>query len=163
MNLVCFDTHILIWGVKQEAIPEQQEMILRAKHLIEKCEEQKKKILVPSIVVAELLIKVEPSKHERFIKLMEKRFIVPPFDVQAASYFAQIWQNNKQLRNSLMNDGVVTRKELKADSMIVATAVARKAWCIYSMDPHIKKFANGYVEVLDVPELPNEPTQLDLL
>lgn len=138
-------------------------MIDRAQYLIEQCEEKKDKILVPSIVVAELLMGTNSAKHEQLIQLLERRFIIPPFDVQASAFFAKIWRQNKTTRKVLIAEGLATRAELKADSMIVATAVAKKAWCIYSMDPHIRKFADGFVSVLTIPELPIEPTQLDLL
>lgn len=163
MSLVCFDTHVVIWGIKQEAVLSQQDMISRAKYLIDKCEEQKKRVLVPSIVVAELLIKIAPAKHQVFIKSMEKKFIVPPFDTQTASHFARIWQKNEGSFKGLVASGEATRQELKADLMILATAVAKKAWCIYSTDPHMKKLAAGFVDVLDLPEVPDVPTQLDLL
>lgn len=56
MNLVCFDTQVLIWGVKREASENQEHMIARTQYLIEQCEEKKYKILIPSIVVGELLM-----------------------------------------------------------------------------------------------------------
>lgn len=163
MSLVCFDTQVLIWGIKKEASENQEDMIDRAEYLIEQCEEKQNKIIVPSIVVAELLMGTSSAKHEKVIQVLEKRFIIPPFDLQASAFFAKIWRQNKAMRKALIAEGLATRAELKADSMIVATAVARKAWCIYSMDPHIKKFADGFVSVLDIPELPNEPTQLGFL
>lgn len=38
MNLVCFDTHIIIWGIKKQATPGQEGNIEKAKDLIEMCE-----------------------------------------------------------------------------------------------------------------------------
>ncbi|MDM8558566.1 hypothetical protein [Candidatus Parabeggiatoa sp. HSG14] len=43
----------------------------------------------------------------------------------------------------------------KVDGMIVATAVTQKATCIYSHDPGLAKFASGYIEVKEIPILPD--------
>jgi hypothetical protein len=50
-RIVCFDTQVVIWGIKKEAIPEQEHMIARATALIEKCQEDDTKIIIPSITV----------------------------------------------------------------------------------------------------------------
>ena len=54
-SIVCLDTQIVIWGVKKQSTPDQSEMILRAEYLLEKFLSSGTKILVPSIVVAEIL------------------------------------------------------------------------------------------------------------
>lgn len=51
MDLVCFDTQIIIWGVKRQATPGQEDNIDKAKYLINTCEENGIDIMVPSVVV----------------------------------------------------------------------------------------------------------------
>ena len=53
-----------------------------------------------------------------------------------------------------------TRTEMRIDNLIVAIAVAQKAECIYSEDPHIKAFAQNYINVFPLPNIPVQPTML---
>lgn len=159
MSLVCFDTQVVIWSVKGEAKPGQEDMIPKARHLLQKCEDEGIKIVIPSIVIAELLSGLNPERHNDFSRTMQKRFIVPPFDTMAAAYFAKIWRSKKQIRQELTDTKMATRAEMKADSMIVAIAVAHKVSCIYSHDEPLKKFAKGFVDTRELPEAPPVVTQ----
>ncbi len=88
MSLVCFDTQIVIWGVKQEATPGQDVMIQKAKALIARCDADKVSVMLPSLVVAELLMAVDTTLHNDFIAFVNARFIVPTFDTNAAAIVA---------------------------------------------------------------------------
>ncbi|MEM9214632.1 MAG: PIN domain-containing protein [Cyanobacteria bacterium P01_F01_bin.150] len=145
MNLVCFDTQILIWGVKQQATPGQEANIEKARHLIQMCDENNIRVIVPSIVVAELLCNLPKKIHNDFRQLMQNRFIVSPFDTQAALHFANMWQSRST------NRGGISRSEMKADFMIIAIALAHKAECIYSEDDGLTKFAKDYILVKPLP------------
>ncbi|GAK50693.1 PilT protein domain protein [Candidatus Moduliflexus flocculans] len=162
MRLVCFDTQVIIWGVKQEATPGQESMIEKSKYLIQKCTEDGDRIIIPSIVVAELLMPMETRLHQTFTSLMQRKFIIPTFDLKAASHFAKVWQQKKDIRKELMDNRVATRAELKADSMIIATAISNEVSCIYSQDVPLKSMATSFIEVKDVPEIPVD-SQLSFL
>ncbi len=156
MSLICFDNHVLIWGIKEQAKEGQEDKISLAKRFIDKLSADDN-VLIPSIVLAEFLIPIPPDQHAMVINLFNKNFIIAPFDALAASKFALIWQTNKppETAKQLIKDNA-TRAELRADSMIVATAVARKAECIYSYDGWVKKFAKGFIEVREIPFVPQE-------
>jgi predicted nucleic acid-binding protein len=139
----------------KQATPGQEENIEKAKYLIDKCEKDEIKVMVPSVVVAELLCALDPKLHNAFSELMHRRFIVPSFDTQAALYFANMWRNKKQLKAG----GGISRSEMKADFMITATALARGASCIYSEDSGLKMFAQDYI---DVKPLPNVERQMSI-
>jgi predicted nucleic acid-binding protein len=149
VELVCFDTHIIIWGVRGKATPGQEKNIEKAKYLTSKCEEDRIKIMVPSVVVAEVLCALEPKLHSAVSELMHRRFVIPPFDTQAALQFAEMWRNRKQPKD----DSGISRAEMKADYMITAIAIARGAKCIYSEDAGLKKFAQDYIDVRPLPNI----------
>ena len=155
MDLVCFDTHIIIWGVRGKATSGQEDNIEKAKYLISKCEEDGIKIIVPSVVFAEVLCALEPRLHMAVSELMHRQFIVAPFDTQAALHFAEMWRNKKQPQDQ----SGISRAEMKADYMITAIAIARGAKCIYSKDVGLKKFAQDYI---DVKPLPNVEKQMSI-
>ena len=153
MALVCIDTQILIWAIKEESEPDQKDMIRRAKELIDRLDKSNRKMLVPSVVVGEFLIKIPTETHQTIINLLQRQFMIAQYDVPAASHYAKIWRAKaacdavEELKRSGM-----TRQELKADRMIVATALANGAECIYSHDKGVKTFGEGFVEVRCVPE-----------
>ena len=163
MNLVCFDNHVLVWGIKEQATPGQEDMIPRTKAFISKLQNDKIHVLIPSVVVAKFLMPIPPNMHATVINLFDRGFVVAPFDTAAASQFAKIWLSKKgqELANNLVKNGA-TRAELKIDSLIVATAISQKAECIYSHDAGVRAFAQDYIEVKEIPFIPlqiNMPTE----
>ncbi len=161
MKLVCFDTQVIIWGIKGAATPGQENMIAKAKALIAKCEEQTVRIIVPSLVVAELLMALEPRIHNDFISFMNQHFIVPTFDLKAAAVFASLWRDRQSVLGKLDLKIDKTRAEMKADFMIVAVAIAQGADCIYTEDSLLEKFAQNRISVRSIPAT-REQLSLDL-
>ena len=162
MSLICFDTQVLIWGIKEQATEGQEDNIALAKRFIDKLSNDDY-VLIPSIVMAEFLIPIPPELHATVINLFKKNYIIAPFDAFAASKFSLIWQTNKpkETKNQLAKD-YTTRAELRADSMIVATAVAQKAECIYSYDKWVKTFAKGFIDVKEVSFIPQQQSSFDV-
>lgn len=161
MKLVCLDSHILIWSIKEEATPGQEAMIPKSKAFLRWLDETNTRVLIPTVIIAEFLMRIPPDMHTTVSNLMQQDFLIAPFDTQAAANFSKIWQTNKEQKviRELIASGK-TRQELKVDSMIVAIAVSRNAECVYSYDDGLKKFANGYIDVKQIPELPEQKALL---
>ncbi len=160
MRLICLDNHALIWGIKEQAKEGQEDMIPRTKAFIESINNDETSVLIPSVVVAEFLMPVPPALHAMVINLFNKNFIIAPFDALAASKFSLVSQTYKppeEAKELIKNEA--TRAELKADTMIVATAVARKADCIYSHDNWLKVLAKNFIEVKEIPFIPQQLKQ----
>jgi predicted nucleic acid-binding protein len=87
--------------------------------------------------------------------------MVAQYDIRAALYYAKIWRakSDKSKLKELQENGK-TRQELKADRMIVATALANGSECIYSHDGGLKVFGDGFIEVRSVPPGPQQPNLL---
>ena len=157
MKLVCLDNHILIWGIKEEATQGQEDMIPKAKRFFKWLEDEDIKVLIPANVIAEFLMLIPHEEHGNIISLFNKFFIVVPFDTAAASCFAKIWRkrNDDGTIERLKEDGA-TKNKITFDCQIVAIAVTHGASCIYSYDEHIEKFADGYIEVKEIPDIPEQ-------
>jgi predicted nucleic acid-binding protein len=155
MKLVCIDNHALVWGVREYAGEGQEQMVPRTKAFFEWCKSNKIMIMVPSIVLGELLTAIEPEHHSMIINLLGNGFDIPPYDAKAAALFATLWREKKNsgLVSQIREDLQATRQELKADCMIVATAISRNAEIIYSHDKKLKGFAKGSIEVREIPKL----------
>ena len=160
MSSVCIDTHVLIWGLKEQSEPSQEEMILKSKRFLKNLEENGIQIMIPSPAYAELLMVIPPDLHPLFGNLISKSFMITPFDAQSASVFAEIWQSKSNVIEELKRHPHNTRAMLKADCMIVSIAVARNAMCIYSEDEGVKKFAEGFIEARSIPAIPEQLTFL---
>ncbi len=151
MELVCLDTNICIWGIKQQSSEGQDDNIRKAKHLIALLSKENAEVAIPAIVVAELLDKVSSSESISFSARLEDLFLIPPFDRMAAEEYAR-----------LAAPGNASKDATKVDRMIVATARAIRADAIYSEDPHIWAIANPVIEVRRLPVPPPEQLQLPL-
>lgn len=160
MKIVCLDNHALIWGIKEQCADGQEDMIPLTKKFIESIDNDTS-VLIPAIVVAEFLMPIPQELHAMVINLFNKNFIIAPFDALCASKFSTIWNTNKNEAQELLKSGA-TRAELKADTFIVATAVARNAECIYSYDKWIKTIANGFINVKEIPFIPEQTVLPDM-
>ncbi|NJL57616.1 PIN domain-containing protein [bacterium] len=149
--MVCFDTHVIIWGIKREATAGQEGKIAQAESLISSCEENKINIMIPSIVFAEVICNLDSKLQNELSAVMTRRFIIPPFDTRAALYFAQMWKEAWGRRKGLDENIRVSREHMKADLMIIATARSNGAYCIYSEDASLKLFACDYIDVKPLP------------
>lgn len=160
MSLVCLDNHVLIWGIKEQPTDGQEEMVSRTKAFIESLNNDETIVLIPSVVIAEFLMPVPSEFHAMVINLFNKNFIIAPFDALAASKFSLIWNAYKPPDEAKeLIDNQATRAELKADSMIVATAIARKADYIVSHDTWLKTIAKNFIEVKEIPFIPEQAKQ----
>lgn len=158
MESVCLDTHILIWGIKEECEVGQEHMVAIAKAFFAESDNKKDlQILIPSVVIAEFLMRIPVSQHKTIMNLLSRSFQIPPFDMASASYFAEIWQSKEEVKQSL--HGIVSREVMKVDCQIVAIAKQKNVDCIFSHDSNLAKFAEGHVAIR---ELPREAKQMVL-
>lgn len=180
MSLVAIDTHVLTWVVqalhqKQGPIHQKEpattpaeialweERKAQAASLVQELQETKTIISIPSMVLGELLCAVPTSKHPAVLDVLAKGFVIHPFDLPAAMTFAEL----HKLRHG---DGTIdalkahvpppTREKVKADLVVVATAVRWKADRIYSHDTAVKALAQGKIRVVEMP--PKNPVQTTL-
>jgi predicted nucleic acid-binding protein len=157
MALVCLDTQIVIWAIKEEATLGQEDMIPRAQEFLLQLDKQKANILLPTVVVSDLLLPIPQREHGAFVKEISKRFLIAPYDMSAALLYARIWQDryDEQIVDELLNEGN-TKGYIKANCMIVAIAIAQNADCIYSHDRSVHKFAEGKIKVANLPDSPSQ-------
>ena len=153
----CIDSNIIVWGIKKQASEGQEDMIARAEHIFIQADEYNDFILIPTIVLAEILTPEPPEVRNRYIDILNKSFIIAPFDTRAALKFADILHSRwAEIKNIAAETGT-PRQKMKADHMIIATALVNNANCIYSTDNGLKAFANGLIDVRDVPHIRQNP------
>src|SRR5437867_8866585 len=139
---------ILVWGVRREGTPEQ---LKRARWLFEQFEQENAQIIVPAVAVAEYLGPANPVDHPAIVAAISSRFVVAPFDVRCASLAAALFDRRKSGRPK---DVANSRKSVRADSLIIATAYMHGAPVIYTGDARCKKLALTVpMDARDVPDI----------
>lgn len=117
------------------------------------------------MVVSEFLAGVPKPQHTGLIEVLNRRFQLPPFDVRTAAVAAGLWRDgaerNPHLRELVRETFPGTEKaKIKADMMILATALVRRVDILYTHDGPLRTIASDLIEVRDLP--PPRPKQSDL-
>lgn len=152
-RLVCIDSQIIIWGIKKQSHPSQSHLIPQALNFFEMLAENNDKILLPTPIISEILAPVPANEHSNILNLLDKRFQIAPFDNMAALKCAELI--NLALTDlekiEYAKEHAVPKNKMKYDVMIAAIAITRRAFCIYSNDEDMKKFAAGQISVINMP------------
>ncbi|MCA9908165.1 MAG: PIN domain-containing protein [Anaerolineae bacterium] len=153
MTLVAVDTQILAWAIMSEidTTPPQAQL---ATQLFETLAHDGHQIVIPSIVVGELLATIPIERHEEILGRLHPAWRLAGCNRQSATLFARLrrdWRTQNRLKGIRAYDPKITRKELIADVMIIASALAQGADRIYSADATLRKMADGFITAEDLP------------
>ncbi|SDW18426.1 Predicted nucleic acid-binding protein, contains PIN domain [Hydrobacter penzbergensis] len=163
-KLVGIDSHIFIWGIREVATSGQEDKIEKARKLIRWLSDKEYRLLLPTPMLAEILSAVPKEDRIKVSSLIDKKFIVAPFDVPAANKCAELLHNSFKNPELIQykNDHAIPKQKMKYDCMIAAICIVRKVECIYSEDGDLSKFANGELQVKEIPllSLPGVQTQM---
>jgi predicted nucleic acid-binding protein len=165
--LIALDTNILIYASKLPTDPDPDGFHQSARELISHLSsdntQKGKRVLLPSIVLAEYLIPIEKAKRGSVLKNLEKWVFVAGFDAQAASIAANLfpdavetWRKEKAT-NPESEYARKSRQVLKSDVLILATVIAHGGSRFYTTnDGDFLKISAGQIEIKPLPNL--QPT-----
>ena len=137
-QIVAIDTMILVWGIRRHG---DEQQVKRAEWLFQEFEDNGTQVLVPSVVLAEYLVPIDPQSHSDVVAPLASRFIIAPFDVHCAAVAARLFVEGKKERTM---EAEHSRNLLKSDSLIIATAVVHGARTLYSDDADCRKLADRF-------------------
>ena len=152
--MVCLDTHVIIWGIKEEATQGQEEMVQRAKSYIRHQDEQGIDIMAPAPVVAEAMIRGDIDQLRTIRTIIEGSFFIAAFDSPAAFLAAELERGRGAAK--LLEEGEVPRSHIRIDTQIAAIAIAQKAEVIISHDPYMRTIAQDRIPVIELPDIPEQ-------
>jgi predicted nucleic acid-binding protein len=135
MAFVCLDANICVWGVKRVCSEGQEEMLDKAQQLLRQLQRSRKDILIPAPVVTELLCPVEDVDRQSVMDRIYLSGRIGVVDARAAAISGAIWNAHRDRWQSYYEpggDGL--RNRFKYDLLILGTAIAHKAECIYTTD-----------------------------
>lgn len=160
------ETNMLIWGVREDATRGQEDQIKKAQNLIGYLTDHSAKLMTSTICLGELLTGVSPDKHAPITDTIKKDFMLYPYDNACAVKAAQLWKIRIETIENLRekNKGEPGyRNKIKADIMIVATALINGAEVICTNDTDIKTIAGDLIKVILLDKYEPQPnTQEDM-
>lgn len=158
--LCCIDSNTFIWGIKKQSSPSQVDMIPRAEYLFDWLDTNGHEILIPTIVLAEVLAPEPLEKQAVITDIISKKYRLQDFDIRAAYHYGQLLMNRIEEAKINAKEFNIDNQKMKVDYLIVASAMAAGASCIYSTDSHLKSFGNRVIDIKDLPTLPSIQTDL---
>ncbi len=140
---VGLDNNILVWLMRSDLPPVDDlgrdiaDLQRRARILIAELEGKSFDIVIPAVVVAEFLCGVAEERHGDVIASIHERFFCQPFDAHAAAISAALFRATR----SEEGDPSKSKRYLKLDTMVVASAKAAVSTVFYSNDGRCRKLA----------------------
>ena len=127
----------------------------RIDHLITQLENEKTKILIPTPVLSEILVRAGKAGPEYLAKLSTSAaFRIVPFDIRAAVEVAAMTQKAIE-RGDKRGGSVEPWAKIKYDRQIVAIGKVERVTTIYSDDRHVRTLAaEASIAVIGIEELP---------
>jgi len=130
----------------------------RVDHLLRMLGAEKRRVLIPTPVLAEYLVRGGADKDKRLQEFIgSKSFLVAPFDLRAAIECAMIEDGDSKRIGASLSE-VESKAKVKFDRQIIAIAKARGATIIYTGDLGLAACARrNKLQVVLTFELPLPP------
>lgn len=149
--IICLDSMVCVWAIKKQANEGQKENLDKAKYLLEIIDGNKWQVIIPTVVIAEILM-VEPvENYQPILDIINKNFIIADFDTRAATKYSQILNDKFVESKAIAKDNNIGREKMKIDHLILACALVNGATSLYSHDGPLKTFATGLISVKELP------------
>ncbi len=146
--LYCIDSNTFIWGIKKQAEPADEHRLSEALALIKWIDDSKHQMLLPTVVLAECLIREPEERHPEIMAEAYKRFIVADFDSRCALKYGELLRLEKwELAKGAAREHDIRREKMKLDHMIICCALVNGAKGIFSNDKDVHLFGNGIIDV----------------
>lgn len=147
--IYCIDTHTFIWAVKKQAEAHDNHRLEEGKAFRKWLKDCKHQAMVPSMVIAEALIKENEEDHSKILNESFKSFMVVGFDERCALKYGELlrlerWEIAKFEQRS--ND--IRREKMKIDHMILCCALVNGAHGLFTEDPDFIRFAKPHIKIL---------------
>lgn len=154
--IICIDSQVIVWGIKKQATKGQEDMISKAETFFNWVDNNEYDIIIPAIVVAEVLAPEPETIRANYLKTLTTGFVIVPFDTRAAFKYADILHGRFNELKAAADQIDISKHRMKADHMIIATAIVNNANCIYSYDKGLTTFGSGFIDVRKFPEPPRD-------
>lgn len=147
--IYCIDSHTFTWAVKEQADNHDIYRLEQAQHLVKWFKKNNHIAMVPTIVLAECLIREPEIEHQKIIENANKSFMVVNFDTRCAMKYGELLRLDKwDDAKNLAKENKVRRDKMKLDHMILACAIVNGADGIFTEDRHFTNFIGDKLKIL---------------
>jgi predicted nucleic acid-binding protein len=164
--MVVFDASVLLLLLDPDAKPPNdpatgqpvEHAKARIEYLIATLEPQRTKVIIPTPVLSEVLVRAGDAAPAYLEELNRSaRFRIASFDIRAAVELAAL--TREALEGGDKREGATAPwQKVKVDRQIVAIARTEEAATIYSDDDDVQRFAKrAGIEVIGIAQLPLPP------
>jgi predicted nucleic acid-binding protein len=154
-QIVCLDTNIVIWGILGQGKAEDELKREKAVYLLEMLQQQNDRVLLPTIVLAEVVAKVSPPDRAEVVSKLSSACEIVPFDAGSAMEFSTVRTVGMKKKSREF-----PRKEISLDSLIVAICRRQDVQILYTNDDNLRKLAAHFMRVEELPNIPPKPLSL---
>lgn len=150
MQKVALDTNILIHGVQLQAGPGEEWKAERAAALLARLEAKEVIVVVPAPALAEYLAGLDDKDIHRSLRIVQKRFVIAPLDVAAATMAARLHRIARadQGQASLLDGGTANKRQLKADVFITAVAKIQGCTALFTAENNFPRVCRDAITVV---------------
>lgn len=155
MTIACLDTNILYWAIVQKSVSGVENFVQPAIDFLKRLEDNQISVIIPTIIVGELLISVPEVDYALVLSKFTDNLLIVEYNLKSAVIFARLQRDHRtknRIKERRLLHPDITKKELNADMMIIATALAYDAEIIYSHDRTLRAMAEGYIIAKDFTE-----------
>jgi predicted nucleic acid-binding protein len=144
-----------IWAVKKQAEAHDNFRLAQAEAILQWIKKDKHQLLIPTIVLAESLIREPLENHALIMAEAYKHAQIVDFDSRAALQYGELLRLDN-FQKAIENGQAVgtIRQKMKIDHIIIACALVHGADLLFSDDSGVKTFAEGRIKVQSIGAIP---------
>lgn len=144
----CIDTHTFCWCIKHQVDAHDEQYRQHAINFMRWVDESRHQLIIPTVVLAEALIREPIENHPGIIEAAYRTFMVADFDSRAASKYGELLRlDNWQKAKDAAKQNSIRREKMKLDHMIISCALVHGANGIISEDEDVIIFSKGLLPV----------------
>lgn len=152
--VACLDTMILVWGVRRQCTMGQEDRVYAADALFEQFENDGTRLLIPTPVLSEYLVRVPRSQWEDVLDVFRTEYIIGTYDAKAALIAAELYTKRVDTLKPEEITDLGGKRELKVDCQVVAVAISHNADILCSDDKGVRHVAGDRIRVVRLAEIP---------
>lgn len=152
--IVCLDTNAFLWGIRGHYDPADEPRAQQAKRMISRLRKTNLEVLIPSCVMSEALsIFPEGEARTLLLKYAEK-YHIGHMDTAVTFHLSRLLHHHYNVNREAWEGLGISKRHLKYDALIVATAIGHEASAIFTHDKGVRTTAAGKIEVCGLDDMP---------
>lgn len=150
----CIDSHTFIWAVKKQADAHDAHRLKEAEKFLKWIKDGKHQIVLPTVVLAETLIREPLENHAAILREAYKTCMVVNFDERCSLKYGELLRIDNWIQaNNIRKVNDIRREKMKIDHMILCCALVNGATGIFTEDKDLITFAEPHIKVLSMPKI----------